>query len=286
MTTIDSNYKVMIGGSDFSDIVAMDDGYQFVVNSFSAEAATGQDTSGNFRVPVLGERVQLSIKCPPYIEKTRLNELVVALKMGTKGQREVAITYDDPLFGTLTRNFYCTNIGWIKSKLPNYPYHYGEDISFKLTSTTFVKAPITTTIVNGVAADNAEYRLKINGIEFSDVISIDGFKGQIIEQSLESQTGLTLDGVFHIPIIGSRSMIEIDCVEYLEADRFKQLGKALGFGKTGERSHTLTYEDMIKGQTTQTFYCTEISGSKVKLPNAPYHYIKDVKFQQAMKNFF
>lgn len=276
----------MISGEDFSDVIAMEDGYAWTVNSFSAESSTGQDTNGVFRVPVLGERVQLSIKCPPYITKTRLNQLVSALKMGSKGQREVRVSYDDPLFGQTTQNFYCTNIPWLKAKLPDYPYHYGEEVSFQLTSTSFVKQGIYASTVHPSAKVDLEYLFKINGKEFSDVISINGFKGQIIEQSLESQTGLTLDGKFNIPVIGSRSMIEIDCVEYLEANRFKQLGKALGFGKTGERSHTLTYEDMVKGQTTQTFYCTEISGTKVKLPEAPYHYIKDVKFQQAMKSFF
>lgn len=285
---VDKQYEVIIGGQDFSDIISMDDGYKWKVNSFSAESSTGQDTNGNFHVPVLGERVQLIFTMPPYITKERFSELVTALKMGSKGQREVMITYDDLLFGEITQNFYCTNIPWLKAKLPGYPYHYGGDVSIQLTSTTFIGKQVVNDSpkLAPVFNNDTEFEFKINGLEFNDIISIDGFKGQGIEQSLESQTGLTLDGKFHLPIIGSRTQLAIDSPKFIEVGRFRQLGKALGFGKLGERSHTIKYKDMVYGSTTQKFYCTEISGVRVKLPNYPYHYVKDVKFQQAMKQFF
>lgn len=288
MATIDNQYKVLIGGLDFSDIISMDDGYQWTVIAESAESATGQDTKGYFHLPILGERVQLVFTCPPYITKERLTDLVVALKMGSKGQRSVAISYDDPLYGQITRNFYCTNVPWIKEKLPNPPYHYASEVKIQLATIEFIKAQVVidSPKIAPVFNTDPQYQFKINGAEFNDVIAIDGYFGQGIEQSLESQTGQTLDGFFHLPIIGSRSQININCIPYLEIGRFRQLGKALGFGKTGERSHNLTYVDMVHGLTTQKFYCTTISGFRVKLPNYPYHYIKDVKFQQAMKQFF
>lgn len=285
---IDKEYKVLIGTEDFSDIISMEDGFEWVINSFSAESSTGQDTDGRFHVPILGERVQLIFTAPPYITKERLNDLVNALEMGSKGQREITITYDDPLFGDISHNFYCTNIPWIKAKLPNYPYHYANEVRIQLASTSFMKRTVIEDEpkLSPIFASDNEYLFKINGKEFSDVIDIEGYKGQNIEQSLLSETGLTLDGKFHIPIIGSRSQVDIDCIEYLEVGRFRQLGKELGFGKLGERSHTLTYEDMVFGQTTQKFYCTEIRGFRVKLPNYPYHYMKDVRFKQAMKQFY
>ena len=114
---VDSQYKVLISGQDFSDVISMEEGYFWRVTSFSAEKSTGQDTNGNFHVPILGERVHLIFKAPPYITKQRLSQLVKALKMGSKGQREVTITYDDPLFGKISQNFYCTNVPWLKAKL-------------------------------------------------------------------------------------------------------------------------------------------------------------------------
>lgn len=284
---VDKNYQVLINGNDYSDIISMDNGYQWTVNSFSADSATGQDTDGNFHVPILGERVQLKFTCPPYITKVRLSQLVIDLEMGSKGQREISIKYEDPLFGVGTWKFYCTNIPWIKAKLPSYPYHYGADVSFQLTSSNFVGSKVVNS-TKVYAANNVDpdYLFKINGKDFSDVISIDGYKGQIIDQSLESETGLTLDGKFHLPIIGSRTQIAIDAIEYLEIDRLRQLGKELGFGITGERSHMVSYVDMVMGQTNQKFYCTELTGYVAKLPIYPYHYIKDVKFQQAMKQFY
>ena len=111
-----NEYKVIISGQDFSDVIRLDNGYKFTVSSFSAESSTGQLTNGNMRVPVLGERVQLVFNAPEYITKERLYQLVAALKMGTKGQREVTITYDDPLFGEMSHSFYCTNVPWIKDR--------------------------------------------------------------------------------------------------------------------------------------------------------------------------
>lgn len=285
---VDSNYQVIISGQDFSDVISMDDGYFWRITSFSAESSTGQDTSGNMHVPILGERVQLIFVAPPYITKKRLKELVSALKMGSKGQREVYITYDDPLFGVIKQSFYCTNVPWLKAKLPDYPHHYAGEVRIQLATTTFVKRRVlddAPKIPVRQHVDN-EYLFKINGKDFSDVVAIDGYVGQGIEQSLESQTGLNLDGTFDIPIIGSRTQIAIKGVPYLEVGRVRQLGKELGFGKIGERSHMVTYDDMVYGQTTQKFYCTEMSGYRVKLPNYPYHYIKDLEFQQAMKQFF
>lgn len=285
---IDQEYKVLIGGQDFSDIISMEEGMMWTLQSYSSATATGQDTKGRMTVPILGERVQLAIKCPAYITKGRLASLVNALKMGSKGQREINVTYNDVAFGQGTYKFYCTNIPWIKSKLPEYPYHYGKEVTFQLTSTEFVRkqvandAPKLAPIFN----TDPEYSFKINDKQFNDIVDIDGFKGQGVEQSLSSQTGLTLDGKFHIPIIGSRTQNEIVGVEYVEVGRFRQLAKELGFGKTGERSHTVSMVDMVYGAVNQRFYCTEISCERVKLPNYPYHYVKGVKFQQAMKQFY
>lgn len=284
----DNEYKVIISGEDFSDVIRLDNGYKFTVSSFSAESSTGQLTNGNMRVPVLGERVQLVFNAPEYITKERLYQLVAALKMGTKGQREVTITYDDPLFGKMSHSFYCTNVPWIKEKLPNYPHHYASGVQIQLTSTRFVGKSVKTDTpkIPPVPTNDNEYKFIIGSEDFSDIIDIKGYQGQIIDQSLESKTGLRLNGMFDLPIIGSRTQLNIKAIEYMEVGRFRQLGKALGFGKTGERSHKVTYEDMVMGQTTQTFYCTQISGYREKLPNYPYHYMKDVTFQQAMKQFF
>lgn len=284
---VDNEYKVTISGQDFSDLIALDDGFFWRINSFSAESSTGQLLNGDMRVPVLGERVQLVYKMPSYITQERLTDLVNALKIGTKGQREVTITYNDPLFGDVSHNFYCTNVPWIKEKLPNYPHHYASGVEIQLASTRFMKRSVVSDApkLPIIGAKDAEYLFKLNGKDFSDVVAIDGFQGQSIDQSLESQTGLSLDGTFSLPIIGSRVQHNIKCIEYMEVGRFRQLGKELGFGKTGERQHTVTTKDMVFGQTTQNFYCTEISGYKVKLPNYPHHYMKGVTFQQAMKNF-
>lgn len=284
---IDSEYKVLIGTEDFSDIISMDGGMVWTLQSFSSETATGQDIDGFMRVPVLGERVQLAIKCPAYITKARLTSLVNALEMGSKGQRAISITYNDIAFGQGTYKFYCTNVPWIKNKLPDYPYHYGKDISFQLTSSEFIgkQVMIDSPKIAPIFNTEPDYSFKINGHQFNDIIDIDGFKGQGIEQSLSSQTGLTLDGVFHLPIIGSRTQVEVGGVEYIEVGRFRQLAKELGFGKTGERSHTVTMIDMVYGPINTKFYCTEISCERVKLPNYPYHYVRGVKFQQAMKQF-
>lgn len=288
MTLIDNQYQVKIGNQDFSDIIALDNGHQWTINSFSAELATGQTIDGKFRIPILGERVQLIYTCPSYISKERIYDLVDALELGTTGQREIEITYDDVLFGWITHNFYCVNIPWIKAKLPDYPHHYGKGIKFQLASSAFMKRQVIIDApkLTPKFADDSEYQFKINTKDFSDIIAIEGFKGQYIDQSLESETGLTLDGKFHLPIIGGRSQVEIECIEYVEVGRIRQLGKELGFGKLGERSHTATYEDMVKGTITEKFYCTQLTGYRQKLPDYPYHYVKDVKFQQAMKQFF
>lgn len=288
MATIDMEYQVKIGSLDFSDIIAMEDGYQWTVVAESAESATGQDTTGNFHIPVLGERVQLILVAPPYITATRLRQFISALKMGTKGQRELSITYTDPLYGLITESFYCTNIPWIKERLPDPPYDYVSDVRIQLATTNFIKrtVPTVTAKIPPFTYDNIAYEFKLNGIEFNDVVAIDGYNVQYIEQSLESQTGQTLDGKFHIPIIGGRSQIKIDAIEYVEINRFKQLGKQLGFGKLGQRSTQVTYDDMVKGKTTQPFYCTQLTGYIVKLPDFPYHYIKGLNFQLAMTKFF
>lgn len=286
MSTIDSKYNILIDGSDFSDIIALDDGYGWEVISLSAESATGQDTLGKFHIPILGERVKLTLRLIEYVPKQRFIQLVSKLKIGSKGQRDVAITYDDPLFGLITRNFYCTNIPWIKEKIPSPPYHYLTGITIQLQSTTYINKAVVNETLGYTPQFNTdpEYEFKINGKEFNDVVNIKGFQGQIIEQSLESLTGQTLDGRFHLPIMGSRTQNEMACVEFLEEKRFRQLGKELGFGLTGERSHTSTYVDPVLGKGTRTFYCTTISGTRYKTPDYPYHYIKGVKFQQAMKN--
>lgn len=284
---VDIEYQVKIGAQDFSDVIAMDDGFFWRINSFSAESSTGQQLNGDMRVPILGELVQLVFKAPTYITQERLTSFVNALKMGTKGQRSITITYNDPLFGNISHDFYCTNIPWIREKLPNYPYHYASGVEIQLASVSFMKRSIVEDApklpINQVVDE--EYLFKLNGKDFNDVVAINGFQGQVIEQSLESQTGRSLSGYMELPIIGSRVQHSITCIEYMEVGRFRQLAKELGFGKTGERKHTVTTKDMVFGQTTQNFYCTEISGYKVKLPNYPYHYMKGVTFQQAMKNF-
>lgn len=285
MATIDKQYEVMIGGSDFSDIISMDNGVQYTIQSFSSQSATGQDTDGRFYAPILGERVQLVFTCPPYIKKSRFKQLVTALEMGSKGQREISVTYDDLLFGVITRNFYCTNVPWIKERLPEKDGDYISEVKIQLASTSFMKARVVDVPMINPAQSMQQYLFKINGYEFSDVIAINGFSGNSFDQSLESQTGLTLDGKFHIPIIGSRSMIEIKAIEYMDVNRFRQLGKQLGFGKTGERSHMLEYVDEVHGRINVKFYCTQITGYRQKLPTYPYHFVKDVKFQQTMKQF-
>lgn len=283
-----NEYRVLINSQDFSDVIALDNGYFWSVTSHSAQSSTGQDTTGAFHIPVLGERVQLVFTAPSYITKERMTAFVAALEMGTKGQRDVAITYHDPLFGEITHDFYCTNVPWLKERLPDYPHNYISGVKVQLASTRFMGRQVVTDSPKIPPIFNLEpqYEYKINGAEFNDIIAINGFKGQIIEQSLESQTGLTLDGRFHLPIIGSRAQHEIEAVEYLEVGRFRQLGKALGFGKTGERVANITYVDEIFGKTTQPFYCTEISGHVEKTPDYPHHYIRGVKFQVAMKKFF
>lgn len=288
MATIDTQYEVKVGSLDFSDIIAMENGYQWTIISESAESATGQDTTGLFHIPVLGERVQLIFTAPEYVRVSRLKQFAQALKMGSKGQREVAVTYHDPLFGTITHNFYCTNIPMIKERLPDPPHEYASGVKIQLASTSFMKRQVLNDTPKKPIKTNpiAAYEFKLNGKEFNDVIAIDGFSTQYIEQSLESQTGQTLDGVFHIPIIGGRSQNAIKAIEYLEVGRFRQLGKELGFGKVGERSTSVTYDDVVHGRTTQPFYCTTITGYVQKLPDYPYHYIKDVTFQLAMKQFF
>lgn len=284
---VDTQYKVLINGQDFSDIIALDDGYYWTINSYSAESTTGQDTNGKFHIKVLGERVQLIYTMPPYITKGRFQDLVIALEMGSKGQREITVNYDDPLFGVISHTFYCVNVPWLKEKLPDLK-DYVKDVQIQLASTRFMGRQVVaaTPAIPPIFNTDPNYEFKINGNEFNDVIDMSGFFGQMIDQSLESKTGLTLDGKFHIPVIGSRTQIETNCIEYLEIGRFRQLGKALGFGKTGERFHDLTYVDEIMGKTTQRFYCTEISGYREKTPNFPYHYMRNVRFQQAMKQFF
>ena len=80
-----------------------------------------------------------------------------------------------------------------------------------------------------------QYEYKINGgQEFNDIIAINGFpKDKLLKQSSESQTGpLTSMGRFHLPIINNAPHnTKLKAVEYLEVGRFRQLGKALGFGK-------------------------------------------------------
>lgn len=285
----DTQYQVLIGGDDFSDCISMEEGYNWTCIAMSADSATGQITSGDFFCPILGERVQLAFKAPEVITKTRLYQLADALNFGTTGQRESLVTYDDPLFGKITQGFYCTNIPWIKKKLPNAPYHYGKGITWQLASTSFIGKPVAqgSLATNPVYAKDKEYKILINGNDFSDCFSIDdGYKGQIISQSLESQTGMSLDGKFSIPIIGERTQLDMKAITALEVDRFRMLGKALQFGTTGERTHTVAYEDMIHGQTTQNFYCTQLQGHRKKYPKHPYHYMEKVSFTMAMKSFY
>lgn len=288
MQTVDKQYKVIIGTSDFSDVISMDNGYEWTITSFSADSATGQDKNGNFHAPILGERVQLKFTAPEYITKKRLTDLVHALEFGKKGQRDIKVTYDDPLFGEITHTFYCTNLSRIKEKLPDYPYHYNSGVSIQMASTRYMNRAVVNDSpkIAPKFVSDIEYTFKLNGKNFNDIINIDGFKEQIIEQSLESKTGLMLDGRFEIPIEGSRLQNEIQVVEYLEIGRFRQLGKELGFGKKGERSHMVEQDGIIGGVANKRFYCTSISGTRVKLPDYPYHYMKDVKFQQAMKQYY
>ena len=56
MSTIDTQYTVKVGSLDFSDIIAMENGYQWTIIAESAESATGQLTTGHFRIPKLGYR--------------------------------------------------------------------------------------------------------------------------------------------------------------------------------------------------------------------------------------
>lgn len=288
-SNVDTQYQVKIGNDDFSDCIAMEGGYGWTCIAMSSDSATGQTTDGRFNIPILGERVQLAFKAPEYITKQRLYDLASALDFGKNGQRSVKITYDDPLFGVITQGFYCTNIPWIKAKLPNAPYHYGKGITWQLASTSFIGKPVApgSLATHPVYAKDKEYKILISGIDFSDCFSIDdGFKGQVIAQSLESQTGLSLDGHFSIPIIGERTQLDMTAITALEVGRFRMLGKALQFGTTGERTHTVAFEDMIRGQTTQNFYCTQLKGERKKYPNAPYHYMENVSFTMAMKNFY
>lgn len=284
---VDKNYEFVIKGEDFSDIVDME-GFQYTLTSFSAKTATGQDKTGYFNLPILGERVQLAFRMVQYVPVARYKRFVTALEMGTKGQREITVTYDDPAFGVISHKFYCTNVNWLKYKLPNPPHNYVKDVSIQMASSYFLKYPVATDTpkLPIITNPDSNYRFRINGKEFNDFVDIDGYRGQLIDQSLESETGLTLDGKFHLPIIGSRTQMEINAPMYVEVGRFRQIVKELGFGKTGQRSHKVEYFDEVMGNRNVDFYCTSITGTRVKLPDYPYHYMKDVRFQQAMKQFF
>ncbi len=276
-------YSVIIQGQDFSDCIGMD-GYVWTVQSYSAQTETGQDTSGQFHLPILGERIQLAFQAPEVIPTTRLYELAEALSFGQLGEREAIVTFDDPCFGEITHSLYCTNLPWIKRKLPPNN-HYAGEVTWQLTSKTFVNAPVASGAPNtDPTATDAEYQIYIGDDQFSDIITMEsGFKLSRISQSLQSQTGLTLDGNFSLPIIGERSQIEISLIPAVPIPRFRSLCKQLGFGMTGERQHQVRFAD-IEGQTEQTFYCTAIKATRKALPSGDY--LQDASFQMAMKNFY
>lgn len=285
----DTQYQVKIGSDDFSDCIAMDNGYSWELIALSSQESTGQTTDGKFYLPILGERVQLAFTSPEYIEKDRLYELVEALKINSLGQRHAEIQYDDPAFGRITHGFYCANIPYVKWKLPKAPNHYAKGVTWQLATTSFMKKRVTDgmSATEPIFAEDDEYKFIIDGQDFSDCVSLDGSSFSHISQSLQSRTGMTLSGVFEIPIIGHRNQIQVKCIQALEIGRFRQLCKALGFGTTGERSCRITYYDYVRGgMTTQNFYCTQIKGNRQKLPKEPYHYMMGVSFQLAMKNFY
>jgi hypothetical protein len=278
-------YSIIINGDDFSDCIGMDS-YSWQISSFSAQTETGQDVSGAFHVPVLGERIQLAFEAPEALPKQRLYELAEALSFGKNGQRECTVNYNDPAYDMLSQTYYCTNLPWIKQRLPSGDYVKG--LTWQLTSTTFINA----SIAQGAPSSNPDYpeggsyRFFLGSEDFSDIISIDdGFKQSLIAQSLQSETGLLLSGDFLIPIIGERNGMEIKCTTVVEVPRFRMLCAALNFGKTGERSHECRWFDEARGEMqTQIFYCTSLKGTRKALPSGDY--MMDVSFQQAMKQFY
>jgi len=282
---VDIQERVNINGFDASECIDWSS-WNWTCIAMSAESATGQDIDGTMHVPVLGERIQLQFNAPALLSKSKLFDLVSALEMGSTGQRDISIAYDDPLFGqTGDMQFYCTNIQWLKLIDLNDNL-WAKNVSFQLASTRYRNMPVASdSMPQPYQAQSFDHQIWINGQEFSDCISFDGYSGQYIEQSLESQTGQTLDGRFHIPIIGGRSQLNIAAPTLIRIPRFRQLATALGFGTTGERSCNITYVDYVKGQVTVPYYCTQLSGTRIKDLNDE-HWLKDVKFQIAMKRFF
>ena len=117
------------------------------------------------------------------------------------------------------------------------------------------------------------YTLKLDGVDFSDCISLDGgYSTNSFLESPESETGITLDGVFRQPVLWRRNKINVKCIGALRVARWGELARALRFTVTGENAVNITWWDFITGGlVTRRMYCSSVNdGERMRLPDGDF----------------
>ena len=113
----------------------------------------------------------------------------------------------------------------------------------------------------------AEIKYKIDGVDFSDVIKMDGgLKWKKFD--LESdQAGRTLDTMMHRARIGKKRQLTHTCKPKIPDARLRQLCAALD-----HEFVQITYPDPQLGPTTKTFYGTEIEAAVMLVQNGSLYW--------------
>jgi hypothetical protein len=101
------------------------------------------------------------------------------------------------------------------------------------------------------------FSISINGQDFSDIISHEGYAWSAYKLS-PATTGRTLDGVMQKEDISTKRTMTITLQDATPLDRFKSLGQALRIDETGRTPISVTYTDFIQGAVTKEFYCSSL----------------------------
>ena len=118
------NSQLVIDGTDITDYIA-ENGIQWTRNDLDGPNA-GRTLTGLMIRDRVAVKIKLQVKCKD-LNESQLNTLLTALY-----PQYVSVTYDDPLFGTVTKEMYSNNNTAILTNIDTNGRKRWNSISFPL----------------------------------------------------------------------------------------------------------------------------------------------------------
>lgn len=111
--------------------------------------------------------------------------------------------------------------------------------------------------------------VRINGVDFSDIIHHEGKKWRVYKLS-PPDTTRTLDGMMHKTDVANKRAMTFTLSALTPPSRFRDLHQALLIERMGVAPLTVEYMDPGLGaMATKTFYCSSLEGTEYPCATAP-----------------